>query len=127
MAAEQQQQRVFTVSDYLKPNARGGTVNLVYRGEDITTLVEYIKPGATLEDPHWHPESAHVFVVVEGDGEALVGNGVWEPIRAGQFIIQPRNKVHAMRNLSTTQRIVWVCVSVSSGRYVAEPRTELDP
>ena len=124
MAAEQQQQRIFTVSDYLKPNARGGTVNLVYRGEDVTTLVEYIEPGATLEDPHWHPESAHVFVVVEGEGEALVGNGVWEPIRAGQFIIQPRNKVHAMRNPSNDKRMVYVCVDIDKGQYVVNESDE---
>ena len=88
------------MSDYLKPNARGGTVNLVYRGEDITTLVEYIEPGATLEDPHWHPESAHVFVVVEGDGEALVGNGVTADVQlatatvySGSDILQQRGPI----------------------------------
>ena len=119
-------QRIFTAAEHVDEGTEK-SVQSVYRDEDLSALVEWISPGKAFEEPHSHPESAHVFVVLEGEGEALVGEGRWEKISAGQFVVQPRNKVHAMRNLSTTQRIVWVCVAVSHGRYVVEERTEQDP
>ena len=104
-------QRIFTTKDYIKENAEK-TVVSTYRDQDLVSLVEWIDPGKSFEEPHWHPQSAHVFVVVEGEGEALVGSGKWETIKAGQFIVNPREKVHAMRNTSKTDRLAWVCVHI---------------
>jgi mannose-6-phosphate isomerase-like protein (cupin superfamily) len=112
--ADSEQARIFTIADFVNEDA-ARTVVATYRDEDVVTLVEWIDPGKEFEPPHWHPEAAHVFVFMSGEGEALVGNGKWEPVRAGQFIVQPRNRVHAMRNTSATERLVWACVHVTHG------------
>jgi mannose-6-phosphate isomerase-like protein (cupin superfamily) len=104
--------RIFTISDFIKDDAAKSVVR-TYSDEDLVTLVEWIDPGKEFEPPHWHPEAAHVFVFVSGEGEALVGNGQWEPVKAGQFLVNPRNKVHAMRNTSATERLVWACIHVT--------------
>jgi mannose-6-phosphate isomerase-like protein (cupin superfamily) len=119
-------QRIFTTADYVDPNAER-TLNSAYRDEDFSAIVEWINPGEVFEDPHSHPKSSHVFVVMEGEGEALVGNGTWKKIVTGQFVVNPRGKVHAMRNTSSDHRLVWVCVHMPNpGPYVVEPRTETD-
>jgi len=114
--------RIWTAAEQVDP-AMQRPIRGVYADQDLMTLVEWAPPGQWSEPPHTHPESAHVFLVVEGEGEALV-DGKWEKIRAGQFIVQPRNKVHAMRNPSQDKAFVWVCVSLSKGRYVVEDRPE---
>jgi mannose-6-phosphate isomerase-like protein (cupin superfamily) len=111
---DQSSDRIFTVDDFIKPDAER-TVVRTYSDEDLVTLVEWIDPGKEFEPPHWHPEAAHVFVFTAGEGEALLGNGRWEPVRAGQFLVNPRNKVHALRNTSATERLVWACVHVTHG------------
>jgi mannose-6-phosphate isomerase-like protein (cupin superfamily) len=112
--AETTSDRIFTVADFIKDGAER-TVVRTYADEDLVTLVEWIDPGKEFEPPHWHPEAAHVFVFMSGEGEALLGNGVWQPVRAGQFLVNPRNKVHAMRNTSATERLVWTCIHVTHG------------
>lgn len=107
--------RIFSTSDFVKSDAER-TVARAYTDEDQATLVEWIEPGGgLLEPPHWHSGAAHVFIVISGEGEALVGHGQWQKIRAGQFIVNPRGKVHAMRNTSSSERLVWVCVHVAPG------------
>lgn len=101
-------QRVFTTKDYLVDNAER-TVRAVYRDQDFTALVEWIDPGKSFEEPHSHAQSAHTFVVIEGEGEALLEGDHWQRVKAGDFVVNPRNKIHAMRNTSKDKRLVWVC------------------
>ncbi len=91
------------------------TVVSTYRDQDLVAIVEWCDPGKEFQPPHWHPEAAHVFIFTEGEGEALIGHGQWATVRAGQFLVNPREKVHAVRNASATERLVWACVHVSNG------------
>jgi quercetin dioxygenase-like cupin family protein len=118
-------QRVFAALEHIDPNATH-TLKSVYRDDDFSAIVEWINPGEVFEDPHSHPMAAHVFVVVAGEGEALVGHGKWEKMKAGDFVVNPKEKVHAMRNTSPDQRFVWVCVHMPKGSRVTDPRTEDD-
>ena len=118
-------QRVFGALEYIDPTATK-TLKSVFRDEDFSAIVEWIDPGDTFEDPHSHPESAHVFVVVSWEGDAFVGHGKWEKMKAGDFVVNPRNKVHAMRNTSKDQRFVWVCVHMTNGPHVTNARTDDD-
>ena len=119
-------QRIFTPAEHIDPDAPR-TLKRVYNDQDIAAFVEWINPGGGIfQPPHSHPESAHIFVVLEGEGQALTGEGKWERIQAGQFVVQPRNKVHAMRNTSPDKRMSWVSIDVNSGPYVMEERTEQD-
>ena len=125
MTTDSTTERVFTALDHIDPAATK-TLKSVFRDEDLTAIVEWINPGETFEDPHSHPESAHVFVVVSGEGDALVGHGKWEKTKPGDFVVNPRHKVHAMRNTSTSERFVWVCVHITNGPHVTDERTEDD-
>jgi quercetin dioxygenase-like cupin family protein len=115
-------QRIFTARDYYEENVER-PIRMTYRDDDLMTLVEWAPPGELSEPPHSHPTSAHVFVFLEGEGEALVEPGKWEKVQAGQFIIEPRNKVHAIRS-TTDKPLLWVCVAVYDGPYVIEPHQE---
>lgn len=118
------EQRIFTTNDYIEPG-RERTVVRTSTDEDLTTLVEWVEPGALFEPPHWHPEAAHVFIFTEGEGEALV-HGEWQPVRAGQYLVCSRNEVHGIRN-NTSTRLVWVCVHVTHGPYVVNRADEVPP
>ena len=122
MTEQNTDQRIFTSSDYYEADAER-PIRMTYRDDDVMTLVEWAEPGQLSEPAHSHPTSAHVFVFLEGEGEALVEPGKWEKVRAGQFIVQPRNKVHAVRS-TTDKPLLWVCVAVYDGPYVVEPHTE---
>lgn len=122
MVESNSSQRIFTARDYYEHDAER-PVRMTYRDDDIMTLVEWAPPGELSEPSHSHPTSAHVFVFLEGEGEALVEPGVWEKVEAGQFIIQPRTKVHAIRS-SIDKPLLWVAVAVYDGPYIVEPHTE---
>ena len=99
-----------------------------YHDEDMTMLVEWNMPGKAYTEIHSHPQSAHVFVILEGEGEALVGKGKWEKVKAGDFYVCPRNKVHNLRTTSKDKRLVWVCTHITqhSQPYVINQATEQD-
>ena len=57
-----------------------------------------LDPGALSAPPHWHSLEEEVFVVLEGDGTALLGEHR-EPIRPGSVIVRPpeSSEAHALR------------------------------
>lgn len=119
-------QRIFNIRDYVKPPEEKAE-HLLYGDPDISALVWWAEPGKSHLDIHSHPNSAHVYVILEGEGEALMGKGKWDKIHAGQVIINPRKKIHGIRNTSKDKRLVWVSCTVSQGGpYVATPGTEKD-
>ena len=118
-------QRVFHALDYI--DGRERPVRGVYNDQDMTMLVEWNNPGQPYTEIHSHTEAAHVFVILEGEGEALVGNGKWEKVKAGDFYVCPRNKVHNLRTTSKDKRLVWVCTHITHGLpYVVNNSTEHD-
>lgn len=71
----------------------------VYRdGIDIRHItVRNFEPGQ--ETPlHIHPENAHCIYILEGSGLVLAEDGPPMPIKAGQFLVVPRNVQHGLRN-----------------------------
>ena len=114
MTSPASEQRIFTVVDHIKEGAER-TVTRTYQDDDLVTLVEWCEPGRDFQTPHWHPEAAHVFVFMDGEGEALMGHGNWQKVSAGQFLVCAREKVHAIRNTSQSKRLVWTCVHVTHG------------
>lgn len=117
-------QRVFNMTEFLLPPGQKRVVS-VYRDQDMGALMEWCEPGTVAEEIHKHPESSHIFVFIQGEGEVLVGNGKWEKVKAGQFYVCPRDRAHAVRN-NNTERLVWFCASVSHGKYVVQNTNEHD-
>ena len=73
----------------------------VYRdGIDIRHITIRNFEQGQVSDLHVHPENAHCIYILEGSGEVLRDGAPPLPIRAGQFLIVPRNTLHGLRNTS---------------------------
>jgi mannose-6-phosphate isomerase-like protein (cupin superfamily) len=72
-------------------------VSLVYQDQDINVVVWNLLPGQ-VTDSHKHPENAHTFLVVCGEGEYLREGDAPVPIKTGEIVIIPRETVHVIRN-----------------------------
>jgi uncharacterized cupin superfamily protein len=57
-----------------------------------------LRPGALSRPPHWHTASEELFLVLDGGGEALLGDDVL-PLRAGHLLCRPPGTgvAHALR------------------------------
>ena len=118
-------QRIFDPLDHVTDEEIEPLDHMLYADDDVDVLIWWADPGKTHLDIHKHPQSAHVYFIMEGEGEALLGNGVWQPVRAGNVIVNPREKVHALRNTMETGRLIWTSATcVGAGPYVMVPATE---
>jgi quercetin dioxygenase-like cupin family protein len=119
--------RVFNPMDYVK---RGEEIppqdRMLYSDPDVSVLIWWAEPGKTHLDIHKHANNGHVYFVLEGEGETLLGNGRWEKVKAGQMIVCPRNKVHALRNTMESGLLVWSSATVGPGPYdrIEAPETD---
>jgi quercetin dioxygenase-like cupin family protein len=75
----------------------GANVSLVYQDQDINVVVWNLLPGQET-DVHKHPENAHTFIILKGQGEYTREADTPVPIRAGDFVIIPRETVHLIVN-----------------------------
>jgi quercetin dioxygenase-like cupin family protein len=73
------------------------TATRMYKDEDISLVVWNLEPGQENRS-HQHPESAHTFLVLCGEGEYIREDAAAVPIRGGDYIIIPRQVRHGIRN-----------------------------
>jgi quercetin dioxygenase-like cupin family protein len=78
----------------------------MYKDQDISLVVWNLEPGQENRQ-HSHPESAHTFLVLTGEGVYLRDDADPTPIRAGDYIIIPRQVLHGIRNTGT-ERLSYV-------------------
>jgi len=117
--------RIFTPKDHVTDQEISPLDHMLYADDDVDVLIWWAEPGKTHLDIHKHPQSAHVYFIMEGQGEALLGNGVWQQVKAGDVIVNPRNKVHALRNTMQSGRLIWTsATAVGAGPYVMVPCSE---
>jgi len=90
---------VFNPEDYQTYSHESPMIVGVYRdGIDIRHVtLRNFEPGQE-SALHIHPENAHWIYVLEGEGLVLTGEGSDLPIKAGQFLIVPRDTLHGLRN-----------------------------
>jgi len=121
-------QRIFSPLDHVKEGEVSPLEHMLYADDDVDVLIWWAEPGQTHLDIHRHPQSAHVYFIVQGEGEALQGNGKWQRVKPGQVIVNPREKVHALRNSMSSGRLVWIsATAVGAGPYQMIPATESEP
>jgi quercetin dioxygenase-like cupin family protein len=84
-------------------------VSLVYQDTDLNVVVWNLLPGQ-VTDSHKHPENAHTFIVVTGEGEYIRESDPPKAIRTGDLIVIPRETVHVIRNNGSTP-LSYVAVS----------------
>lgn len=90
---------VFSPEDFeIYSNADPMVVGVYRDGIDIRHVtLRNFEPGQ--ESPlHHHEENAHCIYVLKGSGIVLTEKGPPLPIKAGQFLIVPRNVPHGLRN-----------------------------
>ena len=95
---------VFDPVDFQTFSADEPNIVGVYRdGIDIRHItVRNFEPGQ--ETPlHLHEENAHCIYILEGSGLSLREGAPPVPIRAGQFLIVPRNVLHGLKNTGSTR------------------------
>ena len=68
--------------------------------KDLTANIVYISPGGVLE-PHNH-ENEEVYIIIEGTGEAEIGEEKAVKINEGMFIHFPSNAIHGINNTGDT-------------------------
>ena len=95
---------VFDVAPYQTYSPDEPAIVGVYRdGIDIRHVtVRNFEPGQ-VTPLHVHPENAHCIYILEGSGEFLWEDQAPVPVKAGQFVIVPRNVRHGLRNNGTTR------------------------
>jgi quercetin dioxygenase-like cupin family protein len=81
----------------------------MYKDQDISVVVWNLEPGQE-NSAHQHPESAHTFIVLTGQGEYHHGSEDAVPIKAGDYIIIPRLTMHGIRNTGT-ERLSYAAVT----------------
>jgi quercetin dioxygenase-like cupin family protein len=59
----------------------------------------------TIVGNHFHATSDEIVIIVGGSGEMLI-NGVWTPVKAGDFHVNPRGVVHDTRALTEDLRFI---------------------
>ena len=88
----------------------GATVVRMYHDDpDASVVVWNLEPGQE-NDVHTHPESMHVFYVLEGTGSYVRADGETVPVRVGQCVTVPRTQVDGMRNTGP-DRLSYLAVS----------------
>ena len=90
----------------------------MYAGDpDQIVVVWNLEPGQE-NALHFHPENAHVQVVMEGTGVYLREGEEPVPISAGQYVIVPRGVVHGIRNTGGVRLSYAAFTTVGSNGYV---------
>lgn len=88
------------VSEEERPGYRGRERNLARAAGSVESGVRHIElvAGDLSCPPHWHTMEEELFVVLEGDGVALLGDEE-HPIRAGSILARPPSSqvAHALR------------------------------
>jgi quercetin dioxygenase-like cupin family protein len=91
---------VHRAEPYQRFSPERATATRMYKDEDISLVVWNLEPGQE-NRMHHHPESAHTFLVLCGEGEYTREGTAAVPIRAGDYIIIPRQVPHSIRNTGT--------------------------
>ncbi len=113
--------RIFNPKDLIKAVMANPKERMLYADQDVDVLLWTAEPGQSHLDVHKHPTSAHVYFIIEGEGEALMGKDKWEKVKPGQVIVNPRGKVHTLRNTMSTGTLVWISATcVGAGPYIRQ-------
>ena len=105
--------------DYSKTQAKAV---LVYSdGQDLLVVTWNLMPGQENES-HAHPNNAHCFVIIEGEGTYIKGQpGTPEcksyPVRAGDTVWIPRGTIHGIRNTGDKPMAYFGITTSAGGEY----------
>jgi quercetin dioxygenase-like cupin family protein len=91
---------VYRPDAYRRFSPEAASATRMYKDEDISLVVWNLEPGQE-NAQHSHTENAHAFLVLTGEGVYLREDADPVPIRAGDYVIIPRQVLHGIRNTGT--------------------------
>lgn len=103
--------RFFSVEEVLK-EVMGKTEavkTLLYENPRSNGVIWYVPPGQEVP-AHYHPETDDVWIVLEGEGEYYLGEGVTYPLYPGLVAVAPKEAIHGVR-ATGEKPLVFVAIS----------------
>jgi len=88
--------------------------------KDLLVVIWCLLPGQENES-HMHPENAHAFVILEGEGTYIKGEpgepGTIETaVKTGDIVLIPRSQVHGIRNTGI-KPMAYFAITTTGGVY----------
>lgn len=101
--------RSFVISDHIVVDAEKIRSGRMYVGDAFRAVVLTLVPGQA-QEIHLHPATDHAWFIVSGTGEVTMEDGKREIVKAGHFLVHPRNTVHGIRSVGH-DNLVYVALS----------------
>jgi mannose-6-phosphate isomerase-like protein (cupin superfamily) len=101
--------RSFVISDHIVVDADKLKSGRMYVGDAFRAVVLTLVPGQA-QKTHIHPSTDHAWFIVSGTGEVTMEDGKKEIVKAGHFLVHPRNSVHGLLNVGQ-DNLVYVALS----------------
>ena len=101
--------RSFVISDHVIVSAEKLVSGRMYVGDAFRAVVLTLVPGQA-QKTHMHPSTDHAWFIVSGTGEVTMEDGKRETVKAGHFLVHPRNTVHGLLNIGD-DNLVYVALS----------------
>lgn len=101
--------RTFVISDHIVVDAEKIRSGRMYVGDAFRAVVLTLVPGQA-QETHLHPATDHAWFIVSGTGEVTMEHGKREIVKAGHFLVHPRNAVHGIRSVGE-DNLVYVALS----------------
>ncbi len=101
--------RSFVISDHIVVDAEKLRSGRMYVGDAFRAVVLTLVPGQA-QKVHVHPATDHAWFIVSGTGEVTMEDGKREIVKAGHFLVHPRNTVHGIRSVGD-DNLVYIALS----------------
>jgi mannose-6-phosphate isomerase-like protein (cupin superfamily) len=88
-----------------------------------SSCIVKLRAGASAKPPHSHSDCEEAIFVLSGEGEMLLGNGISEPLRVGDFLLMRKNEIHMMRNTGSEEMkaLCFYSAPTDNGKYDFHP------
>jgi mannose-6-phosphate isomerase-like protein (cupin superfamily) len=101
--------RCFVIADHIIANPEKLQSGRMYVGDAFRAVVLTLVPGQA-QKTHMHPSTDHAWFIVSGTGAVTMEDGKKEIVKAGHFLVHPRNTVHGLLNVGE-DNLVYVALS----------------
>ena len=81
----------------------------MYNGEKISAVTFTMLPGQ-IHEPHAHTDVTQAWIILEGRGEAILGDGRRDTVGPGTLIVHHPTQLHGIVNVGDTD-LVYINIS----------------
>ena len=102
--------RIFEIAEHIVVDPEKLRSGRMYVGDAFRAVVLTLTPGQQ-QTLHVHPATDHAWFIVSGAGEVTMEGAAKHAVRAGMFLVHPRNTVHGLKNVGE-ENLVYVALSI---------------